>query len=177
MRVTLPQLNNLKSWAILSLGAIMVSCGSYQPSSYYDTDGIYADTQEPAAEQSTERVASTQAQAADEDQTVGNYKGYFGQKSVEAEMLLQQGDVFTDIDGYSSTDDITEEDYQDDVETLGYSSNEYAGWGETASDNLVINVYGNNWGWGGLGWGWGGEGWGCSDWDALGGSGWWWGWN
>ncbi len=167
MRPLLPLLNNLKAWALLMVSGLVVSCGSYQPSSYYDNDGIYASSEAPVEERTVQRAERPKADQP-ETENNGNYKGYFSQKSVEAEMLMQENDVFTDIDSYSSTDDLTEEDFQDDVETLGYSNNEYAGWGETASDDLVINVYGHSWGWNSWNYGWWNPFWG---WDPY------WGWN
>ena len=117
------------------------SCGSFQYSGIYD-DGIYSE--------------SVPAQPANE--TVDNssnsseyYKNYFKEKSLQIE---DNNTVFTDVDSYGGT-------YADDSE----NTNNYAGWGENNSSDIVVNVYDNgpfygngwgfnyrnNWGWN-LGW-------------------------
>lgn len=104
------------------------SCGSFQYSGIYD-DGIYSE--------------SVPAQPANE--TVDNssnsseyYKNYFKEKSLQIE---DDNTVFTDVDSYGGT-------YADDSE----NTNNYAGWGENNSSDIVVNVYdngpfyGNGWG-------------------------------
>lgn len=113
-------------------------------------DGIYGDTRQDAAPAAT---ASS-----------GNgYKEYF--KS------LREDEVFTDVDQYTTVNDSTTSQER-------YATGN-AGWG-SETDQVIVNVYGNNWGgwgwnnWYGPGWGWGWGGWGWNSWY---GGGWGWGWN
>lgn len=145
----------------------LTSCGTYQQATY--DDGIYGSTQE--------RVQTTEVA------TTGNdpYQNYFQQKSFEADD--RYGDVFTDVDSYSSQDYV---DPEVNVDDIGYTES-YGAWGQT-TENININVYTsnlwnrgfygwNNWGyglgwnnWGWNNWGWNNWGWGNNPWNY-------WGWN
>lgn len=99
----------------------------------------------------------------DRQENTGNgYKQYFNS--------LQDDEIITDVERYSSVQDTTQR--TDDGYAQGYSA-----WGGNA-DNVTINVYDNNWGYGywnnywyGGGWGWN-YGWGWNSWYGPG-----WGWN
>ena len=117
------------------------SCGSFQYSGIYD-DGIYSETK--PVEQVQETVDNT-------SNSSDYYKNYFKEKSLQFE---DDDTVFTDADSYEGA-------YEDESE----NTNNYAGWGENNSSEIVINVYDNspyygggwgynnrnNWGWN-LGW-------------------------
>lgn len=140
--------NRATTFSIVSLlGLLTVSCGSYQGSSYYDSDGIYnaaapVATEAPVA-QKTENTTNASADA---------YREYFNRKAEEIDDLPDNSMYFTDIDAYSSTPQDTT-----DVETsLDYDYVDgYAGWGQNATD-VTVNVYNNSpyygYGWGGY-WG------------------------
>lgn len=125
----------------------MVSCGSYQNTSYYDNDGIYSrNTNTPVAQTPPKNE--------------NYYSNYFKQAGEDFE-------YFTDVENYSSqpSDSTTSRSLQ----AIGYG-----GWG-TETDQVSVNIYNNNpWGydswyggypyyWGssfsfgfGFNWGWGG---------------------
>ncbi len=112
---------------------VVVSCGSYQNSSYYDRDGIYG-----------ESASADSSRAKSESSQTNQYKDYFG--SLQNDNV----EIFTDVDSYNTSDQPSGEGY----------SNGYSGWG-SESDHVTVNVYGNNWGynywntyWYGPYWGW-----------------------
>jgi hypothetical protein len=107
---------------------LTASCGSYQNSSYYDTDGIYGNTYSRNIETNTQNNQN-------------QYKEYFGSLRDDN----QTPEVFTDIDNYN--------DYN-----LDNDQENYPGWGSNpqgVSINVydtgwaMNNWYGNNWGWNG----------------------------
>lgn len=134
------------------LSLFMVSCGSYQNSSYYESDGIYGASNNRNPERNT---------ASD-----NYYKDYFNSLQNDN----QVPEVITDIDRYS--------DFDSD-NTNSYST--YSDWGSNYT-KADINVYPNYWGlnygfgwnsWGypyyGFGWnspyyGFGWNNWGWNDW-------------
>lgn len=125
------------------------SCGSFQYSGIYD-DGIYSES--TPTEQVNETVDNT-------SNSSEYYKNYFKEKSLQIE---EDNSVFTDVDSYEGT-------YADDSE----NTNDYAGWGENNSSELVINVYndrpfyGNGWGYNyrnNWGWNFGWNNWGFGIW-------------
>ena len=125
----------LKTLRILSLivGAItVVSCGSYQNSSYYDDDGVYG----PDNSEKTKRVVQNETSSG------SNNNAYAQQfKSMKEDFGTTQ--VLTDVDNYSSAPDTV---YVQENRTG------YGGWGENQTSNITLNVYGNS-GWYGNGWG------------------------
>ncbi|MGB5355139.1 MAG: hypothetical protein WBN11_00445, partial [Eudoraea sp.] len=139
---------------ITSLG-LMASCGSYQQSSYYDNDGIYAE----GSEQVYNNPPKKSNQKTVEDN--GVYGTYFDQKAEDLDKYMDS-EVFTDVDDYYGEDvskdslaPVQDENYFDyNNEYLGY-----AGWGDNPSNVTINNYNGAGWGWGG-GWGWGYPGWG-----------------
>ncbi|MGB6153302.1 MAG: hypothetical protein WBG48_15080, partial [Pricia sp.] len=149
-------------------GIVLASCGSYQSASYYDNDGIYA---------SDNQVNAERPQRTEKKRETGNdaYTNYFGQQADQYEQALE-GEIFTDIDSYTSADGVENDSVPQGQLTDYYNNNNdyggYAAWGDNAT-SVNINVYDNGWGWGGFGapwmdpWGWGGFGWG-----GYGGLGW-----
>jgi hypothetical protein len=135
------------------LSLLAVSCGSYQNSSYYDSDGIYGN--------SYKKPIATETQ-----NNKNQYKDYF--RSLQNNNHSPR--TFTDIDNYN--------DYHLENEASQNEYENYPGWGDNVQ-NLGGNVYdtgwamnnwyGNNWwwnhdyGWGmniGLGWNsWYGNNW------------------
>lgn len=138
------------------LGLLVTSCGSYNNVSY-DNDGIYDDGQ------------PRRSQVAQNTTPSNGYREYFG--SLQDDNV----EIFTDVENYRTSDDSTQT-----AENRGYESG-YSGWGSD-TENVTINVYGNNWGytpyynfWYGPSWGWN-SGWGWNNWYGPGLSvGW--GWN
>lgn len=150
------------------LGLMLTSCSSYQNKSYYDNDGIYSG--------SINRPKQTV-----ENKKAGEYKEYFSSLNNQ-----NQQEIFTDVNSYSSYNDSISKN-KTQATTTQYSQNNYSGWGNNGSENVTVNVYGNNgggwnnYGWGG-GWnGWYGNNWGYNGWygNNWGYNGWYgnnWGW-
>ena len=149
-------------YLLLGLAAFAaVSCSSYRNSSYYDQDGIYGSDKQRVTE------------AASAQESDNPYKEYFG-------TLKRETEIFTNADNYVTAYDTTG---QDERPRTGYG-----GWG-SESDNVTVNIYGNNWGywnnwnywnsWYGPGWGWnawyGGPYWSIG-WGNWYGPSWGWGW-
>lgn len=141
-------------YALIGLLAFTaVSCGSYQNSSYYDSDGIYGDDKK-------------RSESVTETQSSNQYKEYFGN--------LKQEEILVDVDNYSSV--------PDSANSRAQSYDSYPGWGSD-SENVTVNVYTNAWGynywpsyWYGPGWGWGFNSWYGPSW-GLGWNSWYgWGW-
>jgi hypothetical protein len=63
---TLPLRNPISYYFIGVLSILLTSCGSYQNSSYYDSDGIYGSTPRSAVQEETQSAPKNQ------------YKDYFG---------------------------------------------------------------------------------------------------
>lgn len=120
---------------------LLASCGASQSTA--SNDGIYGDGQQRSSRQTADS---------------GNgYKQYFNS--------LQDDEIITDVEQYSSVNDSTQTD-------RGYA-NGNPSW-EGSADNVTINVYDNNWGYNywnnywyspywSVGWGWNswyGPGWG-----------------
>jgi uncharacterized membrane protein YgcG len=161
--ISLPQ-NKYPIYLFLSiLSVFVVSCGSYQNTSYFDTDGIYGNSD------SRTTVVSTSEEAADNNQ----YKNYFGSLQ---DPNVKKDSTFTDVERYSS-------DSNNNPESSSSSA-----WGSD-SGTTVVNIYDNSWGWNNYGWnnywnwniGWGWNswygmnyGWGWNSWY---GPNWGWGWN
>ena len=169
MKANLPFLRDLNSFSLLGLLSLfIVSCGSYQNTSYYDNDGVYS-----SAERENTPVENKYSE---QNMEKGNeYASQF--KNMQNEY-----DYFTDVENYSSNN-------QDTVVVIennsGYSR-DYAGWGNN-DHNVTINYYDNNWGYNNWGWNsWYGNNWGYNNWYSPYGvyygnpyayNGWNWGWN
>ena len=151
-------------YAVLGLlGLMLTSCGSYQNKSYYDNDGIYGATN-PKPKQ---YVANEKAD---------EYQAYFSSLNNQNQ---NQDEIFTDVNSYSSYNDSIAKKATQSTNPQ-YTQNGYAGWGNNGSENVTVNVYGNNWGggWNNFGWGGGWNGWG-GGWNNFGWGGGWnnWGWD
>ena len=115
------------AFSLLGLVAIFAtSCGSYQNSSYYDNDGVYGSSERP------------------NDQVENKYSEQNIEKSNEyaQQFRAMQDDYtyFTDVDNYQSHEP------QDTVVTVyrnDYNDQNYAGWGNNASE-VTINYYNTN---------------------------------
>lgn len=145
MRVIYYLKNNISAIHILAITFLtLTSCGTYQQASYGDDDGIYGSKQE--RRQSTEVVNTDQNSA---------YQNYFEQKSLEADD--RYGDIFTDVDSYSSEENL---DSETDTEAIGYSES-YSPWGDS-TDDIIVNIYSSpvGYGWGLNNWNWGFNNWG-----------------
>ncbi|MBD3582583.1 hypothetical protein [Flavobacterium selenitireducens] len=137
---------------LVGMLGLLASCGASQSTA--SGDGIYGDGQR------------NQRQTSDSG---SGYKQYFNS--------LQDSDIITDVEQYSSVNDSTQTE-------RGYANGQ-GSW-EGSADNVTINVYDNNWGmgywnnywyspywntgwgwnsWYGPGWGWGfNYGWGWNSW-------------
>jgi len=155
----------LKSLRFLSLfvGAItLVSCGSYQNSSYYDDDGVYG----PDNSVKTKRIVQTETSS-------GSYNNAYAQQFKSMKEDFGPTEVLTDVVNYKSPPDTV---------YVQENSTRYGGWGENQTNNNIV-IVNDNWGWnnwGMNGWGWNGwygnnwgwNGWGYNNWYGNN-----WGWN
>ena len=98
---------------------LVTACGSYQNSSYYDTDGIYGTTE-----------AGMRKRAIDQEAAVA-YQNYFSALQETKDTAV----VFTDVASYSSYNNL-----ENNIE-----ESSYPGWGNN-SQNININYYPDNWG-------------------------------
>ena len=122
---------SISIYSIIGLiSVILASCGSYKNSSYYDKDGIYG---------SDENGKDYKVENRNSDK----YKEYFSSLREDN----QQGEVFTDVDNYSTTKDTI----NSNKNTESYSSG-YAGWGNNQQP-INVTIYDNNWGWNNYGYG------------------------
>lgn len=114
------------------LSILLYSCGSYQNSSYYDTDGIYGNTDTRTIARTTERVVETNPNTP--------YKEYFN----SLQNNNQPTEIFTDVDSYGNYDTIND--------SIQVTNSGYSGWGSNPQDvNVTVyntgwnNWYGSNW--------------------------------
>ncbi|MEN9907704.1 MAG: hypothetical protein RLZZ540_845 [Bacteroidota bacterium] len=110
------------------LSLFMVSCGSYQNSSYYERDGIYGASNNRNVERNTS--------------SDNYYKDYFSSLQNDN----QTPETFTDIDSYSDNNPTNN--------NSAYSN--YGDWGNNytkADVNVYSNYWGLNYGFGYSGWG------------------------
>ncbi|MFL9831004.1 hypothetical protein ABS764_09100 [Flavobacterium sp. ST-87] len=132
------------------LSLFMISCGSYQNSSYYESDGIYSTSTDPRIERRNTNSDNY-------------YKDYFNSLQSDSE-----SEIITDIDKYSDFDSVNNDSYTG-----------YAGWGDNQT-GTIVNIYPDYWGMNyGFGWNnWGWNNWGWNNWGMNYGFGWNnWGWN
>jgi hypothetical protein len=98
---------------------ILASCGSYQNSSYYDTDGIYGNTDRKFTPRETQNESNIA------------YKNYFS----SLQDSIQNTPVLTDVEHYGNYNATNNQQ----------SNTSYPGWGSNPQD-VAINYYPNNWG-------------------------------
>ena len=130
---------NVTLYSLIGFISVLVaSCGSYQNSSYYDSDGIYGNTAREA-----QSVSSTQ------------YKNYF--RSLQDEIKVSNDTIIIPNQGYTETNVFN---VYNDPWNMSFGMGFGYGWG--------YPYYGYGWGnpyfgfgWGnGFGWGYPGFGWG-----------------
>ena len=147
----------------LFVGAItVISCGSYQNSSYYDDDGVYG----PDNSVKTKQVVQNET-------TSGSYSNAYAQQFKSMKEDFGPTEVLTDVDNYKSAPDTV---------YVKENGTRYGGWGENLTNNNIV-IVNDNWGWNNWGWnGWYGNNWGMNGWGWNGwyGNNWGmngWGWN
>ncbi len=120
----------------LLLGVIFLLASCSSTKSYYDEDGIYSNSE-----------AKTDAKAQEESSAGGSYfKNYFEEEAEALKDPENEDLIFTDVDSYSSEGAYSEEVY---VEGEEYQSGRSA-WGDE-TDETIVNVYNNGFGFGGFG--------------------------
>ena len=126
MKANLLNLRKFNSFSIIGLLSLfLVSCGSYQNSSYYDNDGIYGNNDRPQE----------------------NYNNKYSEQNIEQsnqyasqfKNMQNEYEYFTDVENYTSNNQDTVVVVYDNDE---YSKN-YSGWGNNSSE-VTINYYNNN---------------------------------
>lgn len=103
---------------IVIIGLLITSCGSYQNSSYYDSDGIYSTN--------TEKVVVKNNHS---NQTSDQYKQYFN----SLQNTGASNEIFTDVNSYNS-------DYNTYNDSIQLPSTGYASWGSSPKET-TITVY------------------------------------
>ncbi len=139
---------------IFGFSLVLVSCGSYKNSTYYDRDGIYG---------------SDENENKNSDKNVDKYRNYYSTLRERNE----QEQVFTDVENYSSIQDSI-------YNQTGTEKSSYSGWGNNQQP-INVTIYDNNWGWNNwgynslwnYGWNWN---FGWNSWYGPN-IGWGWGWN
>jgi hypothetical protein len=116
---------------IVFLGLIITSCGSYQNSSYYDSDGIYSTNGEKVVVKNNENA-----------QTSVQYKQYFNSLQSTGG---SSDEIFTDVNSYGS-------DYNVENDSIQAPSTGYASWGSSPQET-IITVYPDNYWSARFGWG------------------------
>tara|TARA_R110000850_G_scaffold99103_1_gene205473 strand:+ start:11587 stop:12576 length:990 start_codon:yes stop_codon:yes gene_type:complete len=131
----------------------LASCGTSQYTPYEDNDGIYN-----SSSQSTEAQVSES-----EKENSSYYKQYFQAKASTYANAPEDDVIFTDVEGYTSTETYIADDGTIYEEEVPYSE-AYGPWGDESS--VTVNIYSNP----GYGywhrplW-WYGSGWGLSYWN------------
>ena len=108
----------LKTLRLLSLfvGVItVVSCGSYQNSSYYDDDGVYG----PDNSEKAKRVVQNETSS-------GSYSNAYAQQFKSMKEDFGPTEVLTDVDNYKSPPDTV---------YVQENGTRYGGWGENQTNN------------------------------------------
>jgi hypothetical protein len=134
------------------LSVLVTSCGSYQNSSYYDTDGIYGNTPREAQNASNNR-----------------YKEYFSSLQTENSTNDTIQNIEQGYPSWGSNPSTTSINVYTNPWNMGFGM----GWGNGFGwgDPFFGMGWGNGFGWGGgFGWGWGYPVWGWGN------PGWGWGW-
>jgi len=151
------QLKTLRFLSLIVGTITVVSCGSYQNSSYYDDDGVYG----PDNSDKAKRVVQNETSS-------GSYSNAYAQQFKSMKEDFGPTEVLTDVDNYKSATDTV---------YVQENGTRYGGWGENPTNNNIV-IVNDNWGWnnwGMNGWGmngWGWNGWYGNNWGMNG-----WGWN
>ena len=135
------------------LSLFVISCGSYQNSSYYENDGIYGTN--------GEKIVIKENQSSP---SAIQYKDYFN----SLQYTDQSGEFFTDVSSYAGN-------YGSENDSIQAPSVGYAAWGSSPNETNVTvypdsywsvgfgfgyPYYGYGWGYPYYGWGYPGYGWG-----------------
>jgi len=139
--------HTLKYTLIGLISILLTSCGSYQNSSYYDSDGIYGNSSR-----------ETQNTPIIQNNPNNQYKQYFS--SLQNENTTTES--FTDVDNYNNqynSNDYTDQDYPSwgsnpSSTTINIYSNPWIGYGYPYYNDWYYPYYGYGWGFSGYG-GWG----------------------
>ena len=151
------QLKTLRLLSLFVSVITVVSCGSYQNSSYYDDDGVYG----PDNSEKAKRVVQNETSS-------GSYSNAYAQQFKSMKEDFGPTEVLTDVDNYKSAPDTV---------YVQENGTRYGGWGENPTNNNIV-IVNDNWGWNNWGWnnwgmnGWGWNGWYGNNWGMNG-----WGWN
>ncbi|MBL87573.1 MAG: hypothetical protein CMO82_13055 [Winogradskyella sp.] len=142
--------HKLPFFVALGLMTVLTSCGSFQYVGY-DNDGIYS-----SEDYNTTDVEQPVATTSSNDSEY--YKNYFADTSAQLEAVIEDNEIFTDIDSYEGN---YLEKAQDTIEERPV----YGGWGQN-NESITINIIDNGWyGWNdpwlwNVGWGYGWNNWG-----------------
>lgn len=143
MRTNLPFLRKIHLFSVFGiLSTLVISCGSYQNTSYYDNDGVYGSYERPTTEVNNQYS----------EQNIESSNRY----AQQFRNMQDDYAYFTDVDEYTSQ----ENDTVVTVYKNNYSNNQqYAGWGNNGGD-VTVNYYNSGWwgwnNWYSPYWGWGG---------------------
>lgn len=153
---------NAKIYSIMRLAVVTVvvatltACGSSQYTPYEDNDGIYNSSSQPSE-------ASVSENESTESDNSSYYKQYFQAKASTYGNAQEDDVIFTDVEGYTSTETYIADDGTIYEEEVPYSE-AYGPWGDESS--VTVNIYSNPgysywhrplW--------WYGSGWGLSYWN------------
>ncbi|TRZ41320.1 hypothetical protein D3A96_13245, partial [Robertkochia marina] len=172
MKSSYTALKQLRFPAFLTLALLVVSCGSFEAASYYGNDGIYSEDIVYYEDQNAPRPQKTEPQDTSSE-VMTNFENYFSNTSQTLDRMITQmdeQDVFTDVDTYSSMDSTQVNDSS--LVNINYDMDYQVGnpgWGDNPQ-GVDINIVNTGWGWGWgspywggwvdpyWGWGWGGFG-------------------
>jgi hypothetical protein len=128
MQASFISLKKIVHLSVLSVIALLLNaCGSYPQTTFEDSNTSY-NTQNTTQSQEVAKVQPT---------SYNYYKQYFNSK-IEAYGALEQSNVFTDIDAYTTTGSIDKDGYI--IEQQTKEEDEYGAWGENSKD-ITINIY------------------------------------
>ena len=128
MQASFISLKKIVHLSVLSVIALLLNaCGSYPQTTFEDSNTSY----------NTQNTTESQEVAKVQPPSDSYYKQYFNSKT-EAYDALEQGNVFTDIDAYTTTGSIDKDGYI--VEQQTKEEDEYGAWGENSKD-ITINIY------------------------------------
>ena len=132
--ITAYKFTNIKTLLFGPLALLLASCGSYEYAGY-ENDGIYSPNNTGSEEAYAE---ADYEEHEDSYEDALYYKNLFGEKSNQFGNIAQEGLIFTDVEGYTSTGS-----YDDDaalLETeLAYTGG-HGAWGSSA-DRISVNIY------------------------------------
>ena len=128
------QLKTLRFLSLIVGTITVVSCGSYQNSSYYDDDGVYG----PDNSEKAKRVVQNETSS-------GSNNNMYAQHFKSMKEEFGPTEVLTDVDNYKS---------EPDTVYVKENGTRYGGWGENPTNNNIV-IINDNWGWNNWGWnGW-----------------------